>query len=138
MDIVLTFPGFEEGSRNYCHTLDIFLKKQARENFMVPTSDSRHRREIGERDTRKYVNLFWSMVWRFDFDMNWTSEKKTYSRFCAASPASAIRRRRVSLSASRKSLAASRRPRWSGRRRRRTQRMFLRRRRWRSSACNCR
>ncbi|KAJ0640797.1 hypothetical protein HanLR1_Chr16g0619831 [Helianthus annuus] len=40
MDIVLTFPGFEEGSRNYCHALDIFLKKQARENFMVPTSDS--------------------------------------------------------------------------------------------------
>ncbi|XP_022005177.2 L10-interacting MYB domain-containing protein isoform X1 [Helianthus annuus] len=39
MDIVLTFPGFEEGSRNYCHALDIFLKKQARENFMVPTSD---------------------------------------------------------------------------------------------------
>ncbi|KAI3774276.1 hypothetical protein L1987_48824 [Smallanthus sonchifolius] len=39
MDIVLTFPGFEEGSRNYYHALDIFLKRQARENFMVPTSD---------------------------------------------------------------------------------------------------
>lgn len=40
--------------------------------------------------------------------MNCTSEKKTYPRFCAASPASAMRRRRVSLSASRKSFAARR------------------------------
>ncbi|KAJ9556389.1 LOW QUALITY PROTEIN: hypothetical protein OSB04_011003 [Centaurea solstitialis] len=36
MDIVTCFPEFEEGSRMYCRALRIFLKKQIRENFMVP------------------------------------------------------------------------------------------------------
>ncbi|XP_024964730.1 uncharacterized protein LOC112505016 [Cynara cardunculus var. scolymus] len=36
MDIVTCFPGFEEGSRMYSQALRIFLKKQVRENFMVP------------------------------------------------------------------------------------------------------
>ncbi|XP_024963264.1 L10-interacting MYB domain-containing protein-like [Cynara cardunculus var. scolymus] len=36
MNIVTCFPGFEGGSRMYSQALRIFLKKQVRENFMVP------------------------------------------------------------------------------------------------------
>ncbi|KAD3641560.1 hypothetical protein E3N88_30784 [Mikania micrantha] len=54
-----------------------------------------------------------SMDLRSDSSMNWTSEKKMYLHFYSASPASAIRRRRVSLLASRKSLGERRRQRWS-------------------------
>ncbi|KAI3763791.1 hypothetical protein L2E82_13788 [Cichorium intybus] len=39
IDIVTRFPDFQEGSLMYCKALRIFLKKQARENFMVPTCD---------------------------------------------------------------------------------------------------
>ncbi|KAL6549462.1 hypothetical protein OROHE_008579 [Orobanche hederae] len=36
MDIVTRFPGYEEGSLGYLQALHVFLKKPARENFMVP------------------------------------------------------------------------------------------------------
>lgn len=43
-----------------------------------------------------------SISLRSDSGMNWTSEKKTYPRLIAASPAKTMSRRRVSSSASRK------------------------------------
>nr|KAJ0186124.1 hypothetical protein LSAT_V11C900471110 [Lactuca sativa] len=39
MTIVSTFPGFEEGSIGYLEALEVFLKKSARQNFMVPKTD---------------------------------------------------------------------------------------------------
>ncbi|CAH1413506.1 unnamed protein product [Lactuca virosa] len=39
MAIVSTFPGFEEGSIGYLEALDVFLKKPARQNFMVPKTN---------------------------------------------------------------------------------------------------
>ncbi|GKF42667.1 hypothetical protein Tco_0126009, partial [Tanacetum coccineum] len=39
MNIVTQFPEFEEGTNQYFEALKIFLKKEARENFMVPTNN---------------------------------------------------------------------------------------------------
>ncbi|KAI3745127.1 hypothetical protein L1987_58229 [Smallanthus sonchifolius] len=39
MDIVITFPGFDEGSKKYSQALRVFIKKQNREAFMYPTTD---------------------------------------------------------------------------------------------------
>ena len=39
MNIVTQYSGFEEGTKEYFEALKIFLKKEARENFMVPTNN---------------------------------------------------------------------------------------------------
>ena len=39
MTIVTQYSGFEEGTNKYFEALKIFLKKEARENFMVPTNN---------------------------------------------------------------------------------------------------
>nr|KAJ0191342.1 hypothetical protein LSAT_V11C800452430 [Lactuca sativa] len=39
MAIVSTFPGFEEGSIGYLEELEVFLKKPAHQNFMVPKTN---------------------------------------------------------------------------------------------------
>ncbi|XP_076897849.1 L10-interacting MYB domain-containing protein-like isoform X2 [Bidens hawaiensis] len=38
MNIVITFPGFEEGSKEYLHALRAFIKMENREAFMYPTT----------------------------------------------------------------------------------------------------
>ncbi|KAD4584308.1 hypothetical protein E3N88_21909 [Mikania micrantha] len=39
MNIVITFPDFNEGSKNYSLALRVFIKKQNREAFMCPTTN---------------------------------------------------------------------------------------------------
>ncbi|KAI3726847.1 hypothetical protein L1987_66653 [Smallanthus sonchifolius] len=39
MNIVIAFPGFDEGSKKYSQALRLFIKKQYREAFMFPTTD---------------------------------------------------------------------------------------------------
>ncbi|KAI3773729.1 hypothetical protein L1987_48259 [Smallanthus sonchifolius] len=39
MNIVIAFPGFDEGSKKYSQALRIFIKKQYREAFMFPTTN---------------------------------------------------------------------------------------------------
>lgn len=38
MNIVITFPGFDESSKNYTQALLVLIKKQNREAFMYPTT----------------------------------------------------------------------------------------------------
>ncbi|PWA51041.1 hypothetical protein CTI12_AA467690 [Artemisia annua] len=69
MNIVTQYSGFKEGTKEYFEALKIFLKKEARENFMVPTNNEAKMSE--ESDS-------------YDEDEeNWVEEENNFLPSCA-------------------------------------------------------